>query len=91
MCYNDGMWYVYILETNNGMFYTGSTTDVHRRVDQHAKGKGARFTRIFGVKKLLYTEEQPNQSEAFKREQDIKTWPKHKKLALIGKPDILPS
>ena len=77
------MWHVYILQCKNGYLYTGIAKDVAQRLKQHKKGRGARFTRIFGVKKLLFTEEYPSRREALKREAFIKTWPKKKKIALI--------
>lgn len=78
------MWYVYILEAGNGMLYTGITNDVERRMQMHEKGKGARFTRIFGFKELLYQEEQPTKIDAIKRELEIKRWPRARKLKLIA-------
>ena len=59
------------------------TNDVQRRVKQHRTGRGARFTRIFGFKKLLYHIEFPTQSEAMKREAEIKRWPRAKKILLV--------
>ena len=38
-------WFVYLLECENGKIYTGITTDVTRRFDEHLKGTGAKFTR----------------------------------------------
>src|SRR6185436_10031269 len=78
------MWYIYILETSNGQLYTGITADIARRMKEHQKGKGCRVTKVFGFKKLLYTEECMTRSEALKRESRIKTWDKKKKLALIS-------
>ncbi|MDD3374533.1 MAG: GIY-YIG nuclease family protein [Candidatus Omnitrophica bacterium] len=78
------MWYVYILETKDKRFYTGSTNDVDRRMKMHAEGKGARFTRIFGFKKLLYTEAcGETRAEALKREREIKKLTKEKKVELV--------
>jgi putative endonuclease len=77
------MWYIYILETRNGRLYTGATNDVDRRIKKHKNGTGARFTRIFGFKKLLYQEKHPTRSHALKREKEIKSWPRKKKLALM--------
>lgn len=77
------MWYVYIIETKRGHFYTGTTNDVSRRVNEHKDGRGARHTRIFGFKKLLYQEEGPTKSNALKREAQIQGWTRKKKLALI--------
>ncbi len=77
------MWYVYILETKIGQLYTGTTNDVSRRIAQHKNGKGAKFTRGFGFKKLLYTQQHPTKSDALKREKQIQSWTRQKKLALI--------
>jgi putative endonuclease len=61
------------------------TNDILRRFLEHKSGKGARFTRIFGVEKLLYAEVHLTRSEAMVREARIKTYPKNKKLELINK------
>src|SRR3989338_8131121 len=76
------MWTVYILETQDGRLYTGITNNLERRMKAHKNGKGARFTKIFGFKKLLYSEDLPTRVEALKRESFIKTWPREKKLLL---------
>lgn len=33
------MYYVYLLRLKNNKFYTGSTPDISRRVDEHKSGK----------------------------------------------------
>ena len=38
-------WYVYVLRCRDGSLYTGITTNVERRVNEHNKGIGARYTR----------------------------------------------
>jgi len=77
------MYHVYIIECNDGALYTGITTDVGRRFQEHRLGKGGAYTRANKAKKLLYTEECQNRSLALKREAEIKSWPRQKKLALI--------
>ena len=77
------MWFVYILETKNGLLYTGITTDLERRMKVHESGNGARFTRIFGFKRLVYSEEASTQPEAMQREREIKKLPRSKKIGLI--------
>ena len=37
--------YVYILRCADGTLYTGSTTDLDRRLAVHNSGKGAKYTR----------------------------------------------
>ena len=77
------MWYVYILKCNDGRLYTGMTSDLKRRLQEHKRGRGGRFTRSFGVHKLMYQERQPTRRQALKREAQIKSWPKQKKVTLI--------
>ena len=77
------MYFVYILECEDGSLYTGITTDVERRFNEHRNGKGGHFTKSRKAVKLLYTEAHPNRSLALKREVQIKGWSRKKKLALI--------
>jgi len=78
------MYFVYILECADGSLYTGITTDVTRRFAEHQAGAGGHFTRAKGAKRIVYTEERPSRSAAQKREAEIKTWSRIKKLALAG-------
>ncbi len=78
-----GDWKVYILETDKAQLYTGITNNLERRLAMHQKGKGALFTKFFGARQILYAEDQPTRSAALKREHEIKTWPRAKKLELI--------
>lgn len=77
-------WYLYILETRDGRFYTGTTNDIPRRMSEHKDGKGGHFTRSFKFKSLLYTEEHPDKSSALKRERQIQSWRRKQKSALIN-------
>ncbi|OXH83772.1 hypothetical protein CA830_33635, partial [Burkholderia multivorans] len=38
-------WFLYLIECVDDSVYTGITTDVAARFDEHAAGKGARYTR----------------------------------------------
>jgi len=77
------MYYVYLIECQDGTLYTGITTDVQRRFEEHRDGKGGAYTSSKKVKKVLYTEKYPDRSSALKRESEIKGWRRDKKLALI--------
>jgi len=79
------MWYVYILKCSDGSLYTGSTTDVSRRVKEHNSGKGGNYTQTRHPVKLLYTEFHQSRAEAQSREAQIKRWSKDKKLAFISR------
>lgn len=57
-------WYVYMLRCGDGSLYTGSTTDVARRLREHQNGTGAKYTRTRPPVTLAYTEEAPDRSAA---------------------------
>ena len=76
--------FVYILEADDGRYYTGYTTDLDRRLKQHQNGKGAKFTRAFGAASFMYTESFGSRSEALKREAAIKKLARVQKQRLIA-------
>ena len=78
-------WYVYMLRCGDGSLYTGSTTDVERRLREHQGGTGARYTRSRPPVTLAYAEEAPDRSAAQRREAAIKKLSRVQKLKLIGK------
>ena len=75
--------YCYILECADGTYYTGWTTDPERRVKQHNKGVGARYTKTRRPVKLVYLEEQHNRTDAMRRELAIKKLKRAQKSKLI--------
>ena len=75
-------WYVYIIECLDSLYYTGVTWDVEKRMEQHASGKGSKFTARHGFKRLCYTEEFPDLVEARQREHQLKDFSREKKEAL---------
>ncbi len=82
--YDEIMWFVYILECEDGSFYTGITDHIQRRFSEHRNGKGGHYTSSHEPRKLLYSEKHNTKSGALKRERQIKGWRKEKKLKLIN-------
>lgn len=76
--------YCYILECADGTFYTGWTTDPQRRVKQHNKGVGAKYTSTRRPVKLVYLESQPSRTDAMKRELAIKRMKRAQKEKLAA-------
>ena len=74
---------MYILGCGDGSFYTGSTTDLRLRLQQHKSGEGARHTSARLPVRLLYYEPFDRIDEAFTREKQVQGWNKAKKIALI--------
>ncbi|HSD98931.1 MAG TPA: GIY-YIG nuclease family protein [Patescibacteria group bacterium] len=77
------MWYVYIVECNDGSFYTGITTDIERRIFEHNNKTGAKSVRGKLPVKLVYHERAKNNASAARREREIKGWNRTKKQKLI--------
>jgi putative endonuclease len=77
-------WVVYILECADTSLYTGITTDIARRVEEHAAGTGARYTKRRGPFIVRYTEAHRTRSAALKREAAIKSLGRPAKLALFS-------
>ena len=77
-------WYIYIIRCKDNRLYTGITKDLERRVKEHNSGYGCRFTKYRAPVKLVHSEEAANRPEALKREAQIKSLRRVKKLELIG-------
>ncbi len=85
---SNDFWYVYIIKTSDGLFYTGITTDLIRRWAEHlsmAKGgkKGAKFFRGREPKSLEFLQKHTNRSSATKLESKIKSLSRNKKIDFI--------
>ncbi len=80
----NNQWFVYILRCADNSLYTGITTDVKRRVEEHNElNLGARYTRMRRPVTLVYQEEVESRSAASKREYLIKKMKKQQKEALL--------
>ena len=77
-------WYVYIVRCSDKTLYTGSTTDVERRVHEHNfTKKGAKYTRPRRPVSIVYKERLKNRSLAQKRESYIKSLKRENKEMLV--------
>jgi len=77
------MWYVYLLLCSDNSLYTGITTDVNKRFLDHKNGKGGAYTRSHPPVKIVYSEKLKDKSSALKRELQIKSWSKQKKIEVL--------
>lgn len=77
------MHFVYILQCYDNSYYTGYTTNIQRRLEEHNNGSGSKITRSKLPVVLVYQESYNTKSEALKRESQIKSWSRAKKEALI--------
>lgn len=72
-------WSVYILRCRDKSLYTGISTNVEKRLEVHNQGKGAAYTRTRRPVILLWQERSVSESNARKREIEIKRWTKKEK------------
>ena len=78
-------WTVYILRTAGGKLYTGITTDVERRIQEHSgTNKGAKSLRGKGPLDLVMHLPAADRSEASKLEAGIKRLSRSDKERLIA-------
>lgn len=86
------MAWMYILKCCDGTYYTGSTTDLSLRLEQHQAGFGANYTSKRLPVELVHFEEYDRIDEAFHREKQVQGWSRAKKSALIeSRQSTLPS
>ena len=65
-------WYVYLLRCQDGSQYTGITTDLTRRMNEHQNGEGSKYVQSRGYKYLAYAIRTRDRSEATRVEQRVK-------------------
>ena len=75
--------FVYILRCRDGSLYTGITTDVVRRLQQHQTGQASKYTRARLPVTLSWARQVPSWSQALKEEHRIKTLTRDQKEALL--------
>ncbi len=67
------MYYTYIIQSQkNGRFYIGSCHDIDVRIERHNAG-ATPSTKLGRPWKLIYSESYETNSEALKREREIKS------------------
>ena len=82
---SDEPWLVYILECNDGSFYTGITNNMERRYQQHNDGSASRYTRSRRPVIIRYQEVCGTRSQALIRECALRLLSRKEKEALVGR------
>lgn len=77
-------WFLYILQCQDGSFYTGVTNDLQRRLKMHNDGRASRYTRSRRPVKLLYQEVYASRAQVLVREYAIKALSREKKEELVA-------
>lgn len=77
------MYCVYILKCADDSYYTGSTADLERRLEEHRAGIFGGYTSKRLPVELVWSQDFPTEHDAFVTERQIKGWSRAKKEALI--------
>ena len=77
--------YTYILRCSDGTLYTGWTNHLEKRLSDHNRGKGAKYTKGRTPVSLAYYETFATREEAMRREWEIKQMTRPEKLKLLEK------
>jgi putative endonuclease len=75
--------YVYIMTGRSDVLYTGVTSSLEARVDQHREKVVDGFTTRYRLTSLVYYEVHDDIRVAIAREKQIKGWTRAKKIELI--------
>ena len=75
-----GSHFVYIVRCSDNSLYTGYTNNIEVRINKHNAGKGAKYTKTRRPVVLVYQEMYETKSEALRREYEIKTFTRQRKL-----------
>lgn len=76
--------FVYILASKkNGTLYTGVTSDLIKRVNEHKTDVREGFTKKYQVHSLVYYESHDDINAARTREKQIKAWKRQWKINVI--------
>jgi len=76
-------YYLYIILCADDSFYVGRTKNLKVRLKEHSCGRAAPYTAVRLPVSLVYIEKHPNAGTARRREIQLKSWSRAKKIALI--------
>ncbi len=80
------MYFVYLIECRGKdgklTLYTGYTNSIKRRFAEHSTNRGARYTRGKSLR-LVFFQKFQTQIDAMRREREIKSYSKARKLSLV--------
>jgi len=76
-------WVCYLLQCGDGSLYAGATSDLPRRLAEHARGRASKYTRARLPVRLRYVERKRDRGAALRREAEIKQLTRAAKLALV--------
>lgn len=81
-------YYMYVLLCEDQTLYTGFSTDVERRFQEHVKGEGAKYTRSHIPEKILFKKQFETKRDALSAEYAFKQLTRAQKIAHLAREGI---
>ena len=81
--YRVGSFFVYIVQCNDGTYYTGYTKNLENRIALHKSGKGAKYVKYKLPAELVYAKKYRYYKSALNEEKRIKTLKREQKTKLV--------
>ncbi len=82
--------WIYILKCSDTSYYSGSTSNIEQRINEHIFHKYSGYTSVRLPVELVFSQEFGDINDAIQVERQIKGWSRKKKEALIkGDFDLL--
>ncbi len=81
-------YYMYVLLCADNTLYTGFSTNVERRFQQHVKGLGAKYTRSHRPIKILFKQQFDSKHAALSAEYAFKQLSRAQKIAHLAQAGI---
>lgn len=73
-------WSVYLIECEDGSFYTGITNNVEKRFEAHCKGKGAKYTKAHKPIRLVWSKIVGTKGDALRAEHNVRKLKRSEKI-----------
>jgi putative endonuclease len=77
------VYHVYILSSDSRTLYTGVTSDLLRRLQEHRRGIKSGFASRYAIRELVFYEAWRDIRVAIAREKEIKGWRREKKISWV--------
>jgi putative endonuclease len=75
--------WVYILKCADGLYYTGHTDNLEKRIGEHRSGAFGGYTSTRLPVELVFSQDFSSREEALTSERQIKGWSRKKKEAMM--------
>lgn len=87
----EAIWHIYIIQSADGRFYTGISTDPERRLIEHRQGgaRSAKALRGKGPLEMVFCQQIGDRSQALRAEYQLKQFSRAEKIKIIARGEFV--